>query len=250
MRPAARLLASVKPGRFLEANSPTGLTGLFTHPAPRSSLIYLYSSTLDKLKQLPESSVYRQSTEALTRHRLKIVESIKPEGYDEWAAQAKKKVEENPEVFNKADTGAFKDGATHEKVERDGRSFVNTRVNMDANERTEWDGEPDEGQELEGPSSSLKEAERKTLTREIPQGVEQQITWEPEPPLEATQVSEIETQIGAGLLEEVINVAEGELKLVDQMAANKSWEELEEKPPEGQWKYFERDTATGKTQAP
>jgi len=32
-----------------------------------------------------------------------------------------------------------------------------------------------------------------------------------------TRVSEIEKQIGAGLIEEVIQVAEGELKLVDHM---------------------------------
>lgn len=31
------------------------------------------------------------------------------------------------------------------------------------------------------------------------------------------RVSEIENQIGAGLIEEVIQVAEGELKLVDHM---------------------------------
>ena len=28
------------------------------------------------------------------------------------------------------------------------------------------------------------------------------------------------------------------------------WEDLEEKPAEGQWTYFERDTHTGTTQAP
>ena len=32
------------------------------------------------------------------------------------------------------------------------------------------------------------------------------------------RISEIEQQIGAGLIEEVIQVAEGELKLVDEMA--------------------------------
>jgi NADH dehydrogenase (ubiquinone) 1 alpha subcomplex subunit 5 len=105
MRSTFRLLASVKPGRFLESGSPTGLTGLFNHPAPRSTLIYLYSSTLDKLKALPESSVYCQSTESLTRHRLKIVEAVKPEGYDAWAERAKKQIAEHPEVFNTPEEG-------------------------------------------------------------------------------------------------------------------------------------------------
>lgn len=35
------------------------------------------------------------------------------------------------------------------------------------------------------------------------------------------RVSEIENQIGAGLIEEVIQVAQGELKLVDEMAKHK-----------------------------
>jgi NADH dehydrogenase (ubiquinone) 1 alpha subcomplex subunit 5 len=69
----------------------------------------------------------------------------------------------------------------------------------------------------------------------------------------------LETKIGAGLIEEVIQVAEGELNLVHSMkqsqvcvqyhlwpcekkSADKdhSWEDLEDKPVEGQWEYFER----------
>merc|ERR1712093_773337 len=60
------------------------------------------------------------------------------------------------------------------------------------------------------------------------------------PPLTSEQVSEIENKIGAGLIEEVIQVAEGELKLVDVLAKSKVWEDLEEKPVEGQWEYFKR----------
>jgi NADH dehydrogenase (ubiquinone) 1 alpha subcomplex subunit 5 len=72
------------------------------------------------------------------------------------------------------------------------------------------------------------------------------------------------------LIEEVIQVAEGELKLVEVMAKAKvyvqiaalpqdprtmlmtpfSWEDLEERPAEEQWKYFSRGTDTGKTQTP
>jgi NADH dehydrogenase (ubiquinone) 1 alpha subcomplex subunit 5 len=84
MRAVSRLLASVKSAQLLEAGAPTGLCGLRTHPAPRSTLIYLYNSTLDKLNQFPESSVYRQSTEALTKHRLQIVKETKPKGWDAW----------------------------------------------------------------------------------------------------------------------------------------------------------------------
>jgi NADH dehydrogenase (ubiquinone) 1 alpha subcomplex subunit 5 len=99
MRAAARLLASVKPGQFLEAGNPTGLTGLLTHPSPRSALLYHYTSTLDKLKQIPESSVYRQSTEALTKHRLSVVESIKPKGWDEWQEKVKLQVAEDVDAY-------------------------------------------------------------------------------------------------------------------------------------------------------
>lgn len=90
MRRTFRLLASVKPARYLEAGTPTGLTGLYTHPSPRSTLLFLYSSTLDQLKTVPEHSVYRQSVEALTKHRMSIVESTVPPGYAEWAARARR----------------------------------------------------------------------------------------------------------------------------------------------------------------
>jgi len=68
----------------------------------------------------------------------------------------------------------------------------------------------------------------------------ERVEWEPEPQLTADQISELETKIGAGLIEEVIQVAENELKLVDTMAQAKVWEPLEEQPAEGQWVYFER----------
>ncbi len=84
------------------------------------------------------------------------------------------------------------------------------------------------------------------------------------------RVGDIETQIGAGLIEEVIDVAKGELLLVEKMMEARvydcqsdsrrslrktnvplyRWEELEEKPLEGQWSYFQRDGNVGITQAP
>jgi NADH dehydrogenase (ubiquinone) 1 alpha subcomplex subunit 5 len=73
MRASARLLT-----RYLEAGRPTGLTGLLTHPAPRAALLSIYGTTLDKLKAIPETSVYRQSVEALTKHRMAIVEGMVP----------------------------------------------------------------------------------------------------------------------------------------------------------------------------
>ena len=85
------------------------------------------------------------------------------------------------------------------------------------------------------------------------------------------RISDAENQIGGGLIEEVVQVAEGELKLVDVMAKSEvyvsclvavalitytiadtrcRWDELEEKPPQGQWDYFARDQHTPGSQAP
>lgn len=101
MRAALRLFASAATGtvrpstRFLKPGSPTGLTGLGTHPSPRSALLYLYNHTLEKLKQIPEHSLYRQSSEALTKHRLAIVEKYVPEGYEAWQERASKLLEKH-----------------------------------------------------------------------------------------------------------------------------------------------------------
>lgn len=106
MRAAARLLASVRKGKYLEAGAPTGLTGLNTHPSPRSALLFHYNATLDKLKQIPESSVYRQSTEALTRHRLKVIEETKPAGWDNWMHRVQLQAENDPSAFQIVKTSA------------------------------------------------------------------------------------------------------------------------------------------------
>ena len=98
MRATRSLLATIVKGKgtHLHANTPTGLTGLFTHPSPRPHLIYLYNQTLARLFQFPEESVYRQSTEALTKHRLAIIEAATPAGLSEWQ-QRITKLAEQPE---------------------------------------------------------------------------------------------------------------------------------------------------------
>jgi len=65
------------------------------------------------------------------------------------------------------------------------------------------------------------------------------------------RITTLEGQFGAGLIEEVIQVARAELDLVETMSEYQVWEELVEKAPEDQWSYFERvDRRTGQTQAP
>ncbi|KAL4910453.1 hypothetical protein BDW74DRAFT_145082 [Aspergillus multicolor] len=238
MRSTLRLLASVKPARYLEPFAPTGLAGLNTHPSPRPTLIYLYTSTLEKLKAFPESSAYRQSTEALTRHRLQIVESTKPAGYEAWLERVKKAVAAEPERFaslRQAD-GSY--------------AGIQRADNSDNPRGEEWDGEKLEPT-TEGPARTPDQQARweKDLEEGISSAAESdsdfhtlQMKWENEPALDADQIAELEQQIGAGLIEEVIQVAEGEMKLVDELYRSKSWEELEEKPKPGQWTYFERKT--------
>lgn len=211
MRTVSRLLASVKPARFLESGNPTGLTGLYTHAAPRSTLLYLYSSTLDKLKAIPEHSVYRQSVERVIQHRMNIVESIKPKGYDEWAEKAKQMVEEHPEIFQSTNSGP------HHLISNGESVFVYTEQKAEEDERVEeWDGEEqdgpvDNGQDLplyevdeeeDGEYKDGGKASGETLglqpagqgatqnlrgQEDVSKNPQSPVKWEPEPQLEASQ---------------------------------------------------------------
>ncbi|KAI1420991.1 ETC complex I subunit conserved region-domain-containing protein [Xylaria sp. FL1777] len=242
MRRTLRLLANVKPARYLEAGNPTGLTGLYTHSSPRSSLLFLYSTTLEKLQKFPESSLYRKSIEAQTKHRMAIVEAAEPPGYKEWAQRARKVIEDNPEEFSIA-TSAKIDGASAVTVVSGGSTFVHRTDPQPEDMRyEEWDGELDEGEGNEG-LRGAEEREHPSLDAVFDRKALEtpnKIQWEPEPQMTADQVEEIENKIGAGLIEEVVQMAESELKLIDIMYEAKVWESLEEKPPAGQWEYFER----------
>jgi len=177
MRSSLRLLAKVKPGKYLESNTPTGLTGLTTHPAPRPALIYVYRQTLETLKQLPPTSVYRQSTEALTKHRLSIIEATKPAGYEDWLARVQKQIDANPEAY-----GSLK--------QPDG-SFASEKLYEEKS--ASWDGEYTRASAL--PTGDYTEkavnARAKLAQQEIEKQEKPQLPTvedlEPEPPLDATQ---------------------------------------------------------------
>ncbi|KAI1096035.1 ETC complex I subunit conserved region-domain-containing protein [Rostrohypoxylon terebratum] len=246
MRSSLRLFAAVKPGaRYLEAGVPTGLTGLWTHAAPRSALIFWYSQTLEKLKKIPEASLYRQSIEALTRHRLSVVQAVEPPGYAEWHAQARKIVDEHPDgqfpVITQTPGGGQLTAGTILKHEVNGEVFLHEVSRRRVDKRyEEWDGEADEGPGSEGLKGEEDRKDFEKMFREPIQRPDQGVPWVSEPQLTADQIVEIENKLGSGLIEEVIKLAENECKLVDIMYENKVWEDLEEKPAEGQWKYFER----------
>lgn len=181
MRATLRRFANVQPGRFLEAGNPTGLTGLLTHPAPRSTLLYLYTQTLEKLKALPEHSVYRQSTEALTKHRYKIVESFKAPGYEDWRMKALETVQKYQGV------GMGNSESPIRGVTKDG-SFIVSRLGQELDERMmEWDGEKVSEGTLEGTRTAKERANQRFLAQDAREMNFKQLNWEPEPSLEASQ---------------------------------------------------------------
>lgn len=135
MRPTTRLLA-----RYLEAGQPTGLTGLWAHRAPRSTLLYLYDKTLDKLQNVPETSLYRQSVEAVTKHRRDLVNQYTPPGHEEWATKARELTKKYPGSFRVA--SGRKDGSEARTVKLGDRTFiVGARHEPGDIREEEWDGE-------------------------------------------------------------------------------------------------------------
>ncbi|KAK5167053.1 uncharacterized protein LTR77_007783 [Saxophila tyrrhenica] len=241
MRPAVRLLASVARANTLysEAGLPTGLTGLLTHYSPRSTLLYLYSTTLDKLQAFPEHSVYRQSTEALTRHRMSIVENVRPSGLSEWQQRVAPLVDQHPEAFKKVKTSDGGKGEEYNIIYHAPPPSSSFKTEDDAI-NAGYKAKP----QPEGPQEQAAVADRGEQLEKDPHGeTVRELRVEAEPALTMEQISEVEQKIGSGLIEEIIAVAEGERALAERMAESKVWEDLEEKPQEGQWLYNERQTA-------
>ena len=209
MRTTIRLLATAS--KTIEPGAPTGLTGLFTHPAPRSALLYLYTSTLDQLQRFPESSAYRQSTEALTRHRLAIIEAAKPAGLAEWQARVEKTVAAHPGAFRKVPVSSPAAAKTEYNIV--------WRAHAAAAAGDERDGGP---AQPEGPREARERANQLDVLQQDPVAEHAAIPRiEAEPGLTPQQIEEVETAIGAGLIEEVIRVAEGEKELVEVLAEAK-----------------------------
>lgn len=77
MRTALRLLSQVPAYAAGQRGSKltTGITGLPVHPNPLPVLLETYRSTLSSLQaHIPAGVVYRQSAEAITQHRISVVE--------------------------------------------------------------------------------------------------------------------------------------------------------------------------------
>lgn len=217
MRATLRLLANVKP-RYLEPFAPTGITGLLTHPSPRPTLIHLYRSALSKLSAFPESSVYRQSTEALTRQRLQIVESTKPAGYDEWLERVRKTVGAEPERFASL---RLNDGSYAAQQQEDG---------SDNPRGEDWNGESVEAT-TEGPHRTPEQEAR--WNKEIEESTSeihesdfylQTMKWENEPALDADQyvvlwTAVVGTRFNRKGLSLIVNIGLLQLKIKLQLVS-------------------------------
>ena len=159
---------------------------------------------------MPDHSVYRKSTEALTKHRLRIIESIKPTGLKEWQERVSPLVEAHPEAFKRIKT---LDGNDVNVVYREppASTFFQSR---DEEINALYKSRPQ-------PIGPVYEEEVRNRGRELARDVVAEergrINIEAEPSLTMEQISEVEQQIGAGLIEEVIEVAEGERQLAAKM---------------------------------
>lgn len=227
MHPTLRLLTA-----RLSPFAPTGLTGILTHPNPRPTLIALYNHTLTLLSQLPAHSVYRQSTENLTRHRLGLIEAVKPTGYEAYeqeldAAKERVGVKNKDSAFELglvvSQTHSILDGLVGETKDKMIRDYITTET-----ERWKFPPMPT--------SASTQAAKAAGVVEKDPMA----LLFPLEPQLTEEQVSELEEKLGGGLIEEVIDQGWAELKLVGDMEEAKVWEDLEIVPQEGQWVGFER----------
>jgi NADH dehydrogenase (ubiquinone) 1 alpha subcomplex subunit 5 len=170
------------PSRFLTPGNPTGLTGLLTHPSPRTTLVVLYTSTLSKLKQFPAHSSYRTAVEALTKHRLNLVESYKPARWEEWNSKAQEVLKKYPTLFAKPGPRV-----RYVRQEVEGKPFVTERLvrQIDPETQLEWNGEKFQPFQ-EGPGRKNLGGITDVDTGPTETDVAEE-NWIPEPKLEATQ---------------------------------------------------------------
>ena len=109
---------------------------------------------------------------------MRILENIKPAGWDEWAKRAQEKLDKNPEAFG---PGASR----HFYGQAGGRGFVGTESEENV-EDLEWDGE-EGGPVQEGGWTEEDEKKSVRMLQWRTKNTGSAVEWEPEPPLEASQ---------------------------------------------------------------
>lgn len=255
MRASLRLLTPRLP-----AFTPTGLTGVLTHPHPRPTLIALYNHTLSVLSQLPSSSVYRTATENLTKARLDAVQSAVPPGYDEFMARAREinlVVAERP--YNLEEMGLYIQGLLQNilntTMAEGNRQYALQQMKhwrdvdiplplqeppkllpeMTLDQATATTGDVASPPPTAPPPGQISHAAPEESA--VPDPSDELLM---EPQLTLEQVSEVEAKINDGLIEEVVEQGWAELKCAEMMLDSKAWEALEVEPEPGQWAAFER----------
>jgi NADH dehydrogenase (ubiquinone) 1 alpha subcomplex subunit 5 len=167
---------------------------------------------LETLKKFPEHSVYRRSTEALINQRLAIVEATKPAGLEAWQKRVESVLEKHPEAFRKIPVKNSTEFNIVWKVSA-------ARAGLPSGEEVDdFRGAPSL---LDGQRTASEKANQGRLLERDEVAERQNLPQiEDEPALTAAQINDIEAKIGAGLIEEVIQVAEGEKQLADTLLEN------------------------------
>lgn len=163
---------------------------------------------------MPEHSVYKKSTEALTRHRMRIVEGIKPAGLQEWQQRVASLVDAHPDAFKRVKTMEGKSDSEFNIVYREPPPQDAFGEDLDARVNAEFKkpGIAAGAEFQEEVQTRGKELQRDYVAEEA-----SRIHIEAEPSLSMEQIGEVEQKIGAGLIEEVIQVAQGEKELAEKM---------------------------------
>lgn len=154
---------------------------------------------------------------------MNLVEKVIPPGYEEWTVKAKELMRKHPHQFEAASDRI--DGSGARTFKFGNRIFV-VGVEHDAGDirLQEWNGESQVGSN----DPITEAAEHQNINDEKLEWVDEpQLTaeqWAPRPCFNLRQtanewdrVKDLEQQLGAGLIEEVIEVAEGELQLIETM---------------------------------
>lgn len=117
---------------------------------------------------------------------MSLVEKTEPPGYTEWAARARELVSKNKEQFRVA-SGRV-DGSEARTVRLGDRVFVVGAKHAAGDVREEeWDGEEDEGPELEGIRTPAEREDQVIWAERKPLEDHEKIEWEEEPQLTAEQ---------------------------------------------------------------